>query len=106
MLPLPLCILFASGAVKSAHIPSPHALLPHSSSSSLPAAPFFAPITSRSPRRASKSSALHALRSSGASAHTAPLMGSDYDYEYLANITIGGQGFSVIVDTGRCVLFP
>ncbi|KAJ7124372.1 acid protease [Mycena epipterygia] len=27
-------------------------------------------------------------------------MGSDYDYEYLANITIGGQGFSVIVDTG------
>ncbi|KAJ6596130.1 acid protease [Mycena vulgaris] len=27
-------------------------------------------------------------------------MGADYDYEYLANITIGNQAFSVIVDTG------
>ncbi|KAJ6616852.1 aspartic peptidase domain-containing protein [Mycena sp. CBHHK59/15] len=27
-------------------------------------------------------------------------MGEDFDYEYLTNITIGGQHFSVIVDTG------
>ncbi|KAJ7277450.1 acid protease [Mycena rebaudengoi] len=65
----------------------------------LPYAPFAAPIVSRSARRPSKAHALHSLRAAG-SASTTPLVGANYDFEYLANITIGGQNFAVIVDTG------
>jgi hypothetical protein len=34
--------------------------------------------------------------------YTAILAGADFDEEYLADLTAGGQTFKVIVDTGRC----
>ncbi|KAJ7619810.1 acid protease [Mycena polygramma] len=36
----------------------------------------------------------------GAGTHIAPLTGANYCFEYLVNITVGGQTFPVIVDTG------
>ncbi|KAJ7027024.1 acid protease [Mycena alexandri] len=49
-------------------------------------------------RRASKTHALHSLRTG--KSFTVPVVGAEYDYEYLTNITIGGQSFLVIIDTG------
>ncbi|KAJ6544502.1 aspartic peptidase domain-containing protein [Mycena capillaripes] len=66
----------------------------------LPRAAFAAPIVSRTSRKASKAHALHSLRAAGGGTHTAPLMGAQYDYEYLVPVTIGDQDFFVIVDTG------
>ncbi|KAJ6457398.1 aspartic peptidase domain-containing protein [Mycena vitilis] len=65
----------------------------------IPAAQFVVPITSRAPRRQSKKSNLAALRAH-ASNNTAILAGADLDEEYLTDITVGGQNFSAIVDTG------
>ncbi|KAJ7211719.1 acid protease [Mycena pura] len=66
----------------------------------LPPASFLAPIVSRTPRRLSKVEALRSLRSSGGASHIALLVGAQHDYEYLTNVTVGGQSFSVVVDTG------
>ncbi|KAJ7643179.1 acid protease [Mycena rosella] len=44
--------------------------------------------------------ALSILLLGAASVDVAPLVGAQHDYEYLANITVGGQTFSVIIDTG------
>ncbi|KAJ7780230.1 acid protease [Mycena maculata] len=43
---------------------------------------------------------LSALRAKASTNNTAVLAGSDLDQEYLTNITVGGQTFPVIVDTG------
>lgn len=67
----------------------------------LPKAPFVASITQKVPRSSARKEALWSIR--GPSAKTARIAGSDDDEEYLTSITIGGQTFEVIIDTGRCV---
>ncbi|KAJ6541051.1 acid protease [Mycena vulgaris] len=69
----------------------------------LPPADFAVPFTAKAPRRKSKKSALAALRGKTRAAgggSTVVVDGSDFDDEYLTNVTIGGQHFSLIVDTG------
>jgi hypothetical protein len=111
MLPsvLSICI-FLAGAIKSSHAVDYRTTRHVSQYSSLktpllPRASFSTPIVLRTLRRASKAHALHALRASGGSPRPVELMGAEYVYEYLVNITIGSQAFSVIVDTGRYVCF-
>lgn len=64
----------------------------------IPEAEFTLPFTSKVPRRESKRNALAALRGPS---NTVSLDGAAFEDEYLVNITIGGQKFQVIVDTGR-----
>ncbi|KAJ7620402.1 acid protease [Roridomyces roridus] len=64
---------------------------------SLPIASITAPIVSRQQRRPSKT---HALRSLLASGSTADLFASDYGFDYLVSLTVGGQQFYAIADTG------
>ncbi|KAJ7741739.1 aspartic peptidase domain-containing protein [Mycena olivaceomarginata] len=69
----------------------------------LPAASYSVAFSKKVPRRKAKADALSALRGGVVSrhAHTAvPLAGSNLDTDYLVNITIGGQNFSVIIDSG------
>ncbi|KAJ6568695.1 aspartic peptidase domain-containing protein [Mycena capillaripes] len=84
-------------------------LVPHSKRATvLPPAEFSVPFTAKAPRRSSKKKAFAALRGKLATnirgkkapASTAVIDGSDSDYEYLTNVTIGGQHFSLNVDTG------
>ncbi|KAJ7174692.1 aspartic peptidase domain-containing protein [Mycena filopes] len=106
MLPLFLsvCAVLA-GVAKSSSASAHYSVKYHAPASDstfptlpLPRAPFSAPIVARTARRASKTHALHSLRAG--KGYTPPLDGADYDYEYLTKIIIGGQSFSVIVDTG------
>jgi hypothetical protein len=56
------------------------------------------------PRRKAKVDALAALRGSVVSRNaykTVPLAGSNLDTDYLVNVTIGGQNFSLVIDSGR-----
>ncbi|KAJ7483965.1 acid protease [Mycena galericulata] len=113
MLPLSfaLCVLLTSSSASASsrvHTVTRH-ITAHSRNSDLdgrllPPALFEAPLIARVPRRASKVHALNALRSfssdNSGGEYTTPLMGADYDFEYLVPIMIGGQNFSVIVDTG------
>ncbi|KAF8142599.1 aspartic peptidase domain-containing protein [Mycena galopus ATCC 62051] len=58
-------------------------------------------VRSLSPRADSGAVALRNTSSSSSSSdHTVVLDGSDSDFEYLTNVTIGGQKFSFSVDTG------
>ncbi|KAJ7348652.1 acid protease [Mycena albidolilacea] len=72
----------------------------------LPQADVSVPFSAKTPRRKSKRLALAALRGRNTSSsrsspgNTVVLDGSDSDFEYLANVTIGGQRFSLSVDTG------
>ncbi|KAF8183823.1 acid protease [Mycena galopus ATCC 62051] len=66
----------------------------------IPAAQFVVPITSKAPRRQSKKSNLASLRASRSLHNTAVLEGASLDQEYLTNGTVGGQTFTVIIDTG------
>ncbi|KAF7326791.1 Acid protease [Mycena sanguinolenta] len=78
----------------------------------LPPAEFSVSFTAKTPRRSSKRTALEALtgrpskKRPGVRAATAGggdtvvVDGSDFDEEYLTNFTVGGQPFSLIVDTG------
>ncbi|KAJ7087075.1 acid protease [Mycena epipterygia] len=70
----------------------------------LPAADFAVPFTAKTPGRKSKKGALTALRggkrTAPTSSSTVVVDGSDFDEEYLTNVTVGGQHFSLIVDTG------
>ncbi|KAJ7441670.1 acid protease [Mycena galericulata] len=72
----------------------------------LPQANVSVPFSARTPRRKSKRLALAALRGRSTSSSqsslgdTVVLDGSDSDFEYLTNVTIGGQKFSLSVDTG------
>ncbi|KAK7045280.1 acid protease [Favolaschia claudopus] len=80
----------------------------------LPPAEFNVAITAKTPRRASKRNALASLRRKpgkrspgkrplrlpGGGGSTVVVDGSDFDEEYLTNATVGGQHFSLIIDTG------
>ncbi|KAJ7092312.1 aspartic peptidase domain-containing protein [Mycena belliarum] len=100
-----LAALSLLGAVHAEyHIVRHASLAPRSRDAAvLPAAEFTVPFSGKAPRRKSKKSALAALRGKsrahGAS-DTVVVDGSAFDEEYLTNATIGGQHFSLIVDTG------
>ncbi|KAJ6525127.1 acid protease [Mycena capillaripes] len=75
----------------------------------LPPAEFSVPFTAKAPRRSSKKRALTALRGKPATkvgapgdgaASTVVVDGTAFDEEYLTSVNIGGQHFSLIVDTG------
>jgi hypothetical protein len=65
----------------------------------LPSAQYSIPLTSKVARPAYKQAYTNALRG-GRTVKTAVLAGSGGDSEYLTDITVGGQKFKVIVDTG------
>ncbi|KAJ7824846.1 acid protease [Mycena leptocephala] len=77
----------------------------------LPQADVTVPFGAKTPRRKSKRLALAALRrrntssSRSSPSDTVVLDGSDSDFEYLTNVTIGGQKFSLSVDTGSSDTF-
>jgi predicted aspartyl protease len=62
----------------------------------IPTAEYSVSLSEKVPRSTVKKNALRAVTK----AKTASLFGSDDDEEYLTDITIGGQTFKVIVDTG------
>jgi predicted aspartyl protease len=62
----------------------------------LPAAQFSLPLTEKVPRSTYKKDLLKTLRGRGSTV----LAGSSDDSQYLTVITVGGQKFKVIVDTG------
>ncbi|KAJ7867225.1 acid protease [Mycena olivaceomarginata] len=78
----------------------------YSEAATLPQADVSVPFGAKTPRRKSKRLALSALRGRNTSSsrsspgNTVVLDGSDSDFEYLTNVTIGGQKFSLSVDTG------
>ncbi|KAJ7861712.1 acid protease [Mycena olivaceomarginata] len=60
-------------------------------------------LSKKVPHRKAKVNALSALRGGVVSRHaytTVPLAGSNMDTDYLVNVTIGGQNFSLIIDSG------
>ncbi|KAJ3773568.1 acid protease [Lentinula raphanica] len=73
-------------------------------SSPLPAADYSVAITASTPRTKAKKFMMQALRESQAaqagSNFTTVVGGSDFDEEYLTNVTFGEQDFLLIVDTG------
>lgn len=65
----------------------------------IPPASFVAHLSQKVPRRSSKKHALRELRRT--SSKTAVVIGTDDDEEYATAVTVGGQDFQVIIDTGR-----
>ena len=65
----------------------------------IPAADFSVSIAGTAPRSQAKKTLMKYLRAKGG--FTSSVAGSDFDEEYLVNVTVGGQAFSLIVDTGR-----
>ena len=91
------------------YAPGPvHQALKHRSDVVLPAAEYSLPIAGSVPRSTRRKQLREQLRvyynpsKAAGGPYVAPVEGSDFDEEYLVNITAGGnQHFSVIVDTGR-----
>ncbi|KIK51004.1 hypothetical protein GYMLUDRAFT_266014 [Collybiopsis luxurians FD-317 M1] len=77
-----------------------HSGLTSRSNTVLPVAQFSVAISGTAPRSKAKKELMKVLRSSSSSNFTSPVAGSDFDEEYLTNVTIGGQDFTLIVDTG------
>lgn len=72
--------------------------------STLPSASFTLPFVGKTRRSKAKKHLRQSLAAlTSGTSYTSPLAGADLDEEYLVNITIGGQHFPVIVDTGRFV---
>ncbi|KAJ6597804.1 acid protease [Mycena vulgaris] len=84
-----------SGATRAAFPAAQHV----SRSVVLPRADFVVPFTSKAPRRETKKKALRG-KYGKARGKTVHLDGAAFENEYLVNITIGGQNFQVIIDTG------
>lgn len=103
LLPLILLAASASAQVSIRHLKSSR--LATTEPANIPTAPFVVPLTSKVPRSSRKKALLRELRggrstlSRGSTSGT--VMGSDDDEEYLTDITVGGQHFKAIVDTGR-----
>lgn len=104
------CLLIAvsgSNAFPSNAVPVRRAPIAPRTNVVVPAAQFSVAISGTTPRSSAKKAMMQALRSSVAAAagsqFTTPVAGSDFDEEYLTNVTVGGQHFSLIVDTGRFV---
>jgi len=70
-------------------------------STNIPAAQFSVALTDKISRQGHKKSPLDGLRRQGfLNSPTAVLAGTYSDAQYLTDITIGGQNFKVVVDTG------
>jgi hypothetical protein len=82
-----LFLLAASGVLRAAN-----------SIEVLPDAQFLIPLAQKVPRSIHKKNPLMASRGH-ASAPTTVINGVNYDEQYAVNVTIGGQDFSVLVDT-------
>lgn len=65
----------------------------------LPNAQYSLPFTGKAPRSRAKKAALSAL-SRKAGNYTSTVAGAEDVQEYLTDITIGGQDFKVVIDTG------
>ena len=65
----------------------------------IPAADFSVSIAATAPRSKAKKAFIKYLRQKGG--FTSSVAGSNFDQEYLLNATIGGQAFSLVIDTGR-----
>lgn len=59
------------------------------------------PFTGRTTRHKGKQSLLESLLGKSRKSTTVTLDGTRLDHEYIADVTIGGQSFKLIVDTGR-----
>lgn len=68
----------------------------------IPKSKFHVPLTGKVPKPAYKKQLLNALRNQGSNSlnYNAVIAGTDHDDEYVTDITIGGQEFKIIVDTG------
>ncbi|KAJ7779188.1 aspartic peptidase domain-containing protein [Mycena metata] len=93
-----LSVLLLLGAANATALEHPRTLIPRAP---LPPAEFSVPITGKVPRRKSKSNAL-ARRGhlGGGGGYTSIVDGTLGDNEFVTNVTIGGQHFSLIIDTG------
>ncbi|KAJ7780462.1 acid protease [Mycena olivaceomarginata] len=101
---LALTLLCAVPGHLASPAPQPEAHHPALSSRSvLPAASYSVALSKKVPRRKAKVDALAALRGGVVSRNaytTVPLAGSNMDTDYLVNVTIGGQNFSLVIDSG------
>ncbi|KAJ7352704.1 acid protease [Mycena albidolilacea] len=103
-----LCVVPGHNANSAPHYPALSPPVARSPGGALPAAPYSVAFSKKVPRRKEKINALSALCKHGGSGHgvepvsqtTVPLAGSNFDSDYLVNITIGGQNFSLILDSG------
>ncbi|KAJ7040977.1 aspartic peptidase domain-containing protein [Mycena alexandri] len=94
-----LSVLSLLGAANAAGLEHPRTVIPRAP---LPPAEFSVPITGKVPRRKSKSNAL-ARRGhfgGGSGGYSSIVDGTLGDNEFVTNATIGGQHFSLIIDTG------
>ncbi|PSR76813.1 hypothetical protein PHLCEN_2v8194 [Hermanssonia centrifuga] len=98
---LAIAVAYAS-ALEVRHVRSSRAAV--SSGIELPVAPFSVPLTDKVPRSSAKKRMLRELRA-GARSNVAVVAGAADDEEYLTDITIGGQDFKVVVDTGSSDTF-
>jgi hypothetical protein len=106
-----LCVVPGHVANPAPYYPALSPPVARSPGGALPAAPYSVAFSKKVPRRKEKINALSALcgHRHGGSGHgakpisqtTVPLAGSNFDSDYLVNITIGGQNFSLILDSGR-----
>lgn len=106
-----LCVVPGHVANPAPHYPALSPPVARSPGGALPAAPYSVAFSKKVPRRKEKINALSALcgHRHGGSGHgakpvsqtTVPLAGSNFDSDYLVNITIGDQNFSLILDSGR-----
>ncbi|KAF8201944.1 aspartic peptidase domain-containing protein [Mycena galopus ATCC 62051] len=66
----------------------------------LPTATYSVPFSKKVPRRNDALSVLRRDDGRSGSQTTIPLAGSDFDSNYVINATIGGQNFTLLIDTG------
>ena len=103
LLPLALLAACASAQASFRHVRSSRVAT--AEPVDIPEAPFVIPLTDKVPRASHKKALLRELRggrgTSSKGSLSATVIGSDDDEEYLTDITVGGQSFKAIVDTGR-----
>ena len=96
LLPLLVLAVHSTGAVEFRRVRS--SVAPSNAFVELPVAPFVVNLTAKTSRSTAKKQVLRELRGKTT---TATVAGSDDDEEYVTDITVGGQSFKAIVDTGR-----
>lgn len=87
------------------HITARHVTFPRRSlearNTELPNAEFVASFTGKVSKKQAKKDILRSLTSAAGINSTSVVDGSDFDEEYITELTVGGQTFYAIVDTGR-----
>jgi hypothetical protein len=98
----------AKATVKKVSLPRRNSGLEYTT---IPRAATSVPITGTATKRSSKTASLNAVRNHihghhgghgghGKPASSIPLVGTPLGLDYLVNITVGGQTFAVVIDTG------